>query len=540
MSRTAEFIWILEELAVSLHPIGMRLSGKTYLTALLMAVFCSAAGAPWERIITSIHSHEAPAAAVSAPAADASGGGEDGESGRRKGKDGLSETGRHKKALRKAARGRMIYRVTLRDKSGCTFSLSRPREFLSRKAIERRRRQGLLPDSTDLPVSRTYLDSIASAGVSIAGTSRWNNTVLIAVDDSAAAQAVAAMPFVTECTPVWRQPDSIPEQPHDKGFHESFNRWDTIAGSHYGAAARQIKALGGTTLHDAGFRGRGITVAVLDGGFCNADRIPAFKDIRIAGTADFTGTGRRGMFRGSDHGTKVLSVMGTDATDVYVGTAPEADYWLMCCEDVSSEQPIEEDYWTMAAEAADSAGADIINSSLGYTLYDGHRGDHRLGELDGQSALISRSASMLARKGIILVCSAGNSGMGPWKKITFPADAHDILTVGALTENGDNAPFCGVGPTQDGRVKPDVMAPGGPATVISGRGAVVQSMGTSFATPLVCGLVACLWQALPHLTATEIIDIVRRSGNNTERPDNVFGYGLPDFGKAYEMGRNMK
>lgn len=482
----------------------MRLSGKTYLTALLLAVYCSAAGTPWGRLFAPVRSHGAPAAGVH------------------------------------ASGSRHIYRVTLRDKAGSSFSLSRPREFLSRKAIERRARQGLAPDSTDLPVSRTYLDTIASAGVTVAGTSRWNNTVLIATDDTAAVLAVAAMPFVTGCVQVWQRPDSIQKPSRENSYHESFNRWDTIAGSHYGAAARQIEALGGTALHDAGFRGQGMTIAVLDGGFRNADRIPAIRDIRIAGTADFTDGGKRSMYRGSDHGTKVLSAMGTNATDVYVGTAPEAAYWLMNCEDTGSEQPVEEDYWTMAAETADSAGVDIINTSLGYTLYDGHRGDHRRSELDGRSALISRTASMLAGKGIILVCSAGNSGMGPWKKITFPGDAYGILTVGALTEDGTNAPFSGVGPTQDGRVKPDVMAPGGPAAVISGRGTVVQSMGTSFATPLVCGLVACLWQALPHLTATEIMELVRHSGNNHAQPDNVSGYGQPDFGKAYETGKNMK
>ena len=191
----------------------------------------------------------------------------------------------------------------------------------------------------------------------------------------------------------------------------------------------------------------------------------------------------------------------------------------------------------MAAEFADSIGADIISSSLGYNEYDGFPGYYHQRDLDGKTALISRTASMLAQKGIILVNSAGNSGMGPWKKIAFPADAKDILTVGALNTEKKNAPFSGVGPTQDGRVKPDVMALGSPASLISGRGTIVRDMGTSFSTPLVAGFVACLWQALPDKTALEIINLVRQTSNSYQQPDNIYGYGLPNFWRAYMIGR---
>ena len=187
----------------------------------------------------------------------------------------------------------------------------------------------------------------------------------------------------------------------------------------------------------------------------------------------------------------------------------------------------------MAAEFADSAGVDVINSSLGYNDYDEPHRKLLLNDLDGQSTLISRTASMLAGKGIILVNSAGNTGMGPWKKICVPADAREILTVGALNIHGTNAPFSSVGPSQDGRVKPDVMAIGSPAVLISGRGSVVRDMGTSFSTPVVCGLVACLWQGLRQTTALEIIDLVRRSADQYAEPTNIYGYGLPNFWKAY-------
>lgn len=449
-----------------------------------------------------------------------------------------------------------MYRFTLKDKHGTPYSIDKPREYLSRRAVERRRRQGLRVDSTDLPVSPRYLQLFRIDGVRVIGTSRWHNSVLVRMTDTTLVATLRSFDCVTGCVRVWQSPDSIVRDPVSTRFNTAFNQWDTIKGSHYGAADEQIRMLNGQRLHEAGYTGRGMIIAVLDGGFMNADRIPAFTGINIKGSHDFVGQAVEGLpysnisgsrkykdagdeelFRGADHGTKVLSAMAVNVPNVYVGTAPGAAYWLLRCEDRHTEQPVEEDYWTMAAEFADSVGADIINSSLGYNEFDNHAGDHLYHELDGHTAFISQSASMLAGKGIILVSSVGNSGMGQWKKIVFPSDATDILSVGAVTPQLTNAPFCGVGPTQDGRVKPDVMALGSPASVISGRGAVVQDMGTSFATPIVCGLMACLWQAHQHLTARDIIEVVRQSGNNHDHPDNIYGYGLPDFGKADSLAK---
>jgi subtilisin family serine protease len=174
---------------------------------------------------------------------------------------------------------------------------------------------------------------------------------------------------------------------------------------------------------------------------------------------------------------------------------------------------------------------------VGYHSFDDRRQNYTYGDLDGQHSLASRAASMLARKGIVLVNSAGNDGMGTWKKVNVPGDAHDILTVGAVTPRGMNAPFSSIGPTADGRVKPDVMAQGSPTAVISGRGTIIHQTGTSFSTPLVTGLVACLWQALPSKTAMELIDLVRRSASQYEHPDNIYGYGIPKFWRAYMLGK---
>ena len=443
-----------------------------------------------------------------------------------------------------------ICRYTLTDKKGTHYSLDHPGRWLSHKAIERRRRQGVALDSTDLPVSSRYLRDIErkatfyvrgtenrTAEWTIIGTSRWNNTVLVRSNDSLLLNNLAELDFIKEKTLVWISPDSIDRKFLKVKVHERWNQWDSIKGEYYGNGKEQIEMLGGHRLHNIGHKGGGMTIAVLDGGFQNCDQIPSLYNADIMGVKDFVYPNSERFYRETDHGTKVLSAMATNEPNILVGTAPEARYWLLRCEDQQSEQPVEEDYWAMAAEFADSAGVDIINSSLGYSEYDGKLGSYHQRDLDGKTALISRTASMLARKGIILVNSAGNLGMGPWKKIAFPADADDILTVGALNPEKENAPFCGVGPTQDKRVKPDVMALGSPAWLISGRGSLVRDMGTSFSTPIVCGLVACLWQALPGKSAIEIINLIRQSSSQYKNPDNIYGYGIPNFWRAFMVGK---
>jgi subtilisin family serine protease len=436
-----------------------------------------------------------------------------------------------------------IYRYTLADKQGSPYSIDRPGRWLSHKSVERRRRQGLAIDSTDLPVSQKYLRLIEKElrskdkpGWTIIGTSRWNNTVLVRASDTTLLNSISALPFVKKSERVWESPDSI-QKMMKQDYHDAFNAWDSIKGSVYANGKEQIEMVGGHRLHNIGMKGKGITIAVLDGGFQNADVIPAIQHVSIAGVKDFVYPNSPFFYQETDHGTKVLSAMAANEPEVLIGTAPEARYWLLRCEDQQSEQPVEEDYWALAAEFADSVGVDIINSSLGYNEYEGDSAYYHQRDLDGHTAFISRTASMLARKGIILVNSAGNSGMGPWKKIAFPADADDILTIGALNTEKKNAPFSGVGPTQDGRVKPDVMALGSPASLISGRGTIVRDMGTSFSTPIVAGLVACLWQALPNKTAKEIIDLVRQTSSNYQEPDNIYGYGLPNFWRAYMIGK---
>ncbi len=430
-----------------------------------------------------------------------------------------------------------IYRIYLSDKDG-TLSLRKPLQIVSKKAQERRQRQGLELNETDLPQSPKYLKTIKNLpGIQLIGGSRWLNTALVRVTDTTAIDRVASLSFVTGTRRVWTQPDNSDPLPDRSKYSTGFSKYDTLKNVPYGKGFHQIKVMGGDSLHAAGFRGQGMTIAVIDGGFCNADVIPAIKNINILGSRDFICEPRPNIFYDTSHGTGVLSCMGLNAPYVFVGTAPEASYWLLRSEDGRTEQEVEEDYWVMAAEFADSVGVDVINTSLGYNNFDDKVTSHKLWELDGKTAFISRAASMVASKGMVLVCSAGNSGDEPWKKITPPADADNVITVGALTRELTNANFSSIGPSQDGRVKPDIVAIGNPSYLMYGEGEIIRANGTSFSSPTACGMVACLWQALPHLTAYELMELIRKNSDNAQHPDNIYGYGLPNFWHAYLNGK---
>lgn len=422
------------------------------------------------------------------------------------------------------------FRICLKDKAATEYSLQRPEEFLSAKALERRHRQGLEVDSTDLPVCRSYVDEIRQQGVNIVVTGKWENFVTVSCNDSSAIGRIAALPFVRSTERVWMRPAKEVVTPQRDSL---VNRPEKHPESYYGAGAAQIQLSHGDKLHEAGFRGQGMTIAVIDAGYHNADRITAFDMNRVLGTKDFVNP-RADIFAEQSHGMAVWSCMGLNRPKVMVGTAPEASYWLLRSEDDYSENLVEQDYWSAAVEFADSVGVDVINTSLGYYEFDDKQKNYEYRQLDGRYALMSRQASHVADKGMVLVCSAGNAGAGPWKKITPPGDADNVLTVGAVGKNGVLASFSSIGNTADGRIKPDVVAVGYKADVMGTDGNLRQANGTSFASPIMCGMVACLWQACPKLTAKEVIELVRCSGDRAAYPDNIYGYGVPDLWKAYQ------
>lgn len=425
-----------------------------------------------------------------------------------------------------------MYRICLKDKAATEYSLDCPEKYLSRKAIERRERQHLVVDSTDLPVCRAYVDEIRRQGVRVVVTGKWENFVTVSCDDSVKIARIAELPFVRSAERVWKSSPAYWEV-KDAKRDSLENRLTVHPDSVYGTATRQIALSGGDKLHEAGFRGNGMVIAVIDAGFHNADRMEAMRNVRVLGTRDFVEPGADVYSKGS-HGMAVLSCMATNSPEVMTGTAPEASYWLLRSEDERSEQPVEQDYWAAAVEFADSVGVDVLNTSLGYYVYDDPAQNLRLRDLDGRHELMSRQASHIADKGMVLVCSAGNAGMESWKKITTPGDAENVLTVGAIDRGGVLAPFSSIGNTADGRIKPDVVAVGLDAAVMQTNGNQGRANGTSFASPIMCGMVACLWQACPELTAKELLELVRRSGDRASYPDNIYGYGIPDLWRAYQ------
>lgn len=427
------------------------------------------------------------------------------------------------------------YRISLKDKAATTYSLAHPEAFLSEKAIARRQKQNLPIDSTDLPVCRKYVDEIRNQGVNIVVTGKWENFVTVSCNDSTLIDRIAALPFVRTTEKVWIAPKA--GSPTMSTTRDSLINKPTVhPDSIYGLAINQIQLSNGDKLHDAGFKGQGMTIAVIDAGFHNADKIEAMKNIRILGTKDFVNP-QADIFAESSHGMMVLSCIGMNQPDVMTGTAPEASFWLLRSEDEYSEHLVEQDYWAAAVEFADSVGVDVLNTSLGYYSFDDKSKDYKYRDLDGHHALMSRQASRIADKGMVLVCSAGNSGMGSWKKITPPGDADNVLTVGAIDKKAILAPFSSIGNTADGRVKPDVMAVGLGSDVMGTNGNQGKANGTSFSSPIMCGMVTCLWQAHPELTAKELIELVRKSGDRAAFPDNIYGYGVPDIWKAYGNNR---
>ncbi|WP_296121978.1 S8 family serine peptidase [uncultured Bacteroides sp.] len=423
------------------------------------------------------------------------------------------------------------YRISLKDKAATTYSLKHPEAFLSEKAIARRYKQRLPIDSTDLPVCRKYVDEIRRQGVNIVVTGKWENFVTVSCNDSTLIDRIAALPFVRATEKVWMAPEGDKMMSTERD--SLINRPSVHPDSVYGFAIDQIQMSNGDKLHREGFRGQGMTIAVIDAGFHNADRIATMQNIRILGIKDFVNP-KADIFAESSHGMMVLSCIGMNRPGIMTGTAPEASFWLLRSEDEYSEHLVEQDYWAAAVEFADSVGADVLNTSLGYYTFDDKSKDYKFRDLDGHHALMSRQASRIADKGMVLVCSAGNSGMGAWKKITPPGDAENVLTVGAINKDGVLAPFSSIGNTADNRIKPDIVAVGQGTDVMRTDGNQGKANGTSFSSPVMCGMVACLWQACPDLTAKEVIELVRRSGDRADYPDNIYGYGIPDMWKAYE------
>lgn len=415
------------------------------------------------------------------------------------------------------------YMVFFTDKAGTTFSTSSPQQFLSARAITRRQRQQIAITENDLPVNQAYVDALETLGAETYFHTKWMNGVLIQADPTLIA-SIEALSFVDHTEYVG------PDTPLSADGSDS-DGVATANGAEAGPGDFQNDMIGIDVMHQAGFEGQGMLIAVFDEGFNNLSTISAFDHLfqenRILYTHDFT-INRSNVENEVTHGRRVLSVLAARSEEL-TGTAPEASYILSITE-ASGEYRIEEYNWLFAAEKADSAGVDIINTSLGYNLFQDPDMNYSLSQMDGRTAVITRATNIAASKGIALVTSAGNTGQSQlWPIITAPGDSPHNLAVGSVNAALEKARISSIGPSADNRVKPDVAALGVSTAVTGTDGSIAFSDGTSFASPLIAGLMAGVWQAYPELRAGELLNLIRLSGSQYNNPDNQIGFGIPNF-----------
>ncbi len=429
-------------------------------------------------------------------------------------------------------------RVVFAGKDATTYSLTQPQAYLSERAINRRSKYGLAIDSTDLPVPTAYVNQVltTSQGV-LHTTSKWHNSCVVLVADTTTLALVRTFPFVQNTHPVGYYQDGLHQKPTGPSPSGGAVPLD-FDENYYGAAWDQINLCRGAYLHEQGLMGQGVLIAVIDVGFNGVPTIAAFDSLRagsrIADVWNFIEQDDQ-VYQNSGHGTQVLSCMAALLPQTFVGTAPYATYALYTTDHLSTEQSIEEDNWVAAIERADSLGADLVNSSLGYNEFDQPEDTYTYAQLDGQTTLVARAANIATAKGMTVISSAGNEGNNNWHYLLTPGDADSALTVGASDINKQVATFSSRGPNAAGVLKPDVAAMGVAASVINGSGQVVQQNGTSIATPILTGLVACLFQARPNTTPAYLRAVIRAAGHLHEQPNYELGHGVPDFYEAYQQ-----
>lgn len=432
------------------------------------------------------------------------------------------------------------YFIRFSDKKNSTFDISQPQAFLSKRALERRANMDISIDTNDLPVNKRYLDSLKLKGALIHSTTKWLNGAVISMDTLSSIRDLEDLSFVRNIDTVYYSSSIIFNKKGTKavadGLSHQSNEQDGSTGIYdYGYGDNQVSMLKLNDLHTAGYDGYGKWIAVIDAGFTNVDQMYSlrhlFTENRIISTRDFV-DGDDNVFHSSFHGQIVLSIMASNYPGIFTGTAPGASYLLLRSEDVGSEYPVEELYWAAAAEYADSLGADIINSSLGYTTFDYNKLSYSREDLDGNTTYSTRAADIAASKGILVVNSAGNEGASSWFYIGAPADGDSVLTAGAVDQQAEYAGFSSKGPAFDGDIKPNVAAVGAQTVFLNSNDQVAMGNGTSFSSPIIAGSAACLWQAFPELTNMELKALIEQSSSQFLNPDSLLGYGIPDFQKA--------
>jgi len=420
--------------------------------------------------------------------------------------------------------------VQFANKNKSPYSLSNPAAFLSERAIARRATFLITCDSTDLPISPTYLQQIENLGIHVHSRCKWMNGATVILSDSSKMSQVRALPFVkfVEYTGLLNGAPLAPAQ-----------KLKAQTNTDYGIASAQINQLSGKYLHNHGFRGKGIQVGVLDAGFMNVNANPCFDSLRLQGrllgTKDIINPASD-IYAEDAHGAMVLSTMTANLPGQYLGTAPDASFWLIRTEYAATEYKVETDFWCSGIEFADSVGVDVINSSLGYYTFDDPSMSFSYASMTGKVSRASRAATLASKKGIIVVVSAGNEGNSAWHYIGSPADAEDIIAVGALNADSTSSSFSSFGPSYDNRVKPEICSIGTLSALVYPNGYVGTGSGTSFASPIMAGMMACYLQASrksnPVLSIQNIQKTVFESANLYANPTAQKGYGIPNFETA--------
>lgn len=433
--------------------------------------------------------------------------------------------------------------VYFTDKPNSETYLSNPLSMLTQRALDRRTSQGIVLNINDVPVHQPYIDQIiASTGIVVKAKSKWMNCVHVrgSITDINNLSSLSFVDHITFADNSLNASGRI-VKPKSTSKNQLINKQMEVATNFsYGNSANQIQMLNGHLLHQANYTGTGKIIAVLDSGFINVNSTSPFQRLfdnnLILGGYNYVNQSTD-VFSLHNHGTLVLSCMGGYVEGQLVGTAPDAQYYLYVTEDVASENPVEESFWVEAAEEADRVGVDIITSSLGYYEYDNPNYSHVYSDFTGNATFISKGANIAFSKGIVVVASAGNSGSStsPFNKVGVPAEATNVLAIGAVKSDEIYANFSSTGPSFDGRVKPDVMAQGQQSVLANTSGSVTTASGTSFSGPIMAGMIASFWQAIPWATNAAVVQFVKQSSDRFDNPTNQYGYGIPDFQIALNM-----
>ncbi len=418
-----------------------------------------------------------------------------------------------------------------------------PEEMLSPKAINRRAKFHIDYDSLDHPVNPEYIHSVLSdSNITLRYTLKWHNAIVVEsnfmdMDKVAQNPYVAKIAYVGK-TKAYTPNNNLPFLSPVKKLKESDMSTANLSKSDYGKTYEQNLQIGVTKLHQLGFDGTGVTVAVFDAGFYNIDKIPGFlkhqANQKITYGLDLVDLDNK-MNDKDNHGTAVSTALGAYDRGKFIGSAPGSRLILFRTENASSEYHLEELNWCKAAELADSVGVDMITSSLGYTQFDDKSMTYTHNQLTGRFSYVSLGARTAVSKGIFVLNSAGNEGDDKWLKIGTPADVPEVLTIGAVNKKNEIGGFSSRGFNATGHVKPDVCALGVRANVGSTYGSYYQGYGTSYATPIAAGGVSCLLQAFPNNSPKEIADAIRATALNNNNPDSLQGYGVAQLHIALEL-----